>query len=215
MASISGSSWVSAATVVVFSTLTLFSVSICAYAGNSSRKDVNRPLPGEFVTSHDDACIDLNAAFWRTLDTPQFSYAIKAVNDGHLNPIREEVRVIDNALYLNRGVGGWRRHDLPGQLPATSQIAVFFICAQQSATRKEIHYSAWMRGPWIPVDVWVSTTTGKFVRTSRNYSPTGQMYHARTVVQLFNYDLSKAIIPEHFMPDIALPDIWAADANLR
>jgi hypothetical protein len=212
MGSTSVSSRASAVTVMVFSTLTLFCASICAYAGDSGRKNINNPAPRKFTTSHDDACVDVNAAFWRTLDTPQFSYTINAVNDGHLNPIREEVRVIDSALYLRKDVGGWSRHDLP----KTSQGAMFFICAQQSATRKEIRYSAWMHeGGMTPIDIWVSTATGKLVRTSRNYSPTGQMYHARTVVQIFNYDLSKARIPEQYMSDLALPDIWAADADLR
>ncbi|TCR93291.1 hypothetical protein [Rhizobium sp. BK376] len=205
--------WISSAITVVISSFALFSACIGANAEEAvlSAPVDRRPAP------LDDACAEVNAAFERTVGTSRFSYRIKAVNDGKLNPISEEARVVDNALYLKRSGGEWSRHDLRMQLPITPQGAMFHICVRHSATVKEIHYSAWMteEGPMVPIDIWVSAATGKFVRTVRNYSPTGQMYHARTVEQKFNYRQSKAAMPKRYMPDVTLSDIWEADADLR
>lgn len=165
----------------------------------------------------DESCAAVNAAYGRTVDTPRYSYRINATRSGESAVVRAQVRVTDSALYLKRNDGGWSKHYLPIQLLTTPQGALFHLCVRQSATKAEVHYSAWLLddGVSIPIEIWVSSATGKFTRTSRNYSATGQMYNARIVEQVFTYEPSSAAPPKQYNPGSALTTIWAADNDLR
>ncbi|WFR94866.1 hypothetical protein [Rhizobium tumorigenes] len=161
-----------------------------------------------------DICTEVSDAFLATFSTPRFSYRIKAANDEKFHVIREEVRIVDNVLFLQRPSGEWGRHEL--SLPLSS-LSAFHVCVRQSTTGGKIHYSAWStsEGAMVPIELWVSTETGKLLSTRRNYSATGQMYHARTVEQDFDYALSSAATPKHYTLELPFLGIWAADGDLR
>lgn len=162
-------------------------------------------------------CDEVSAAFGRTFDRPHLGYTINAANSGNVNPVKEEVRIIDGGLFLKRNGGEWVRHDFPVKPSTTLGTFSFDLCIQQSATKKQVHYSAWLleQGTRIPIDVWISAKTGQLVRTTRSYSATGQMYHARTVQQVFHYEASSGAIPKRYVPGAAFTDVWAVDGDLR
>jgi hypothetical protein len=162
-------------------------------------------------------CDKIRAAFGRTFDMPHVGYTINAANSGNINPVKEEVRIIDGGLFLKRNGSEWVRHDFPAKPSATLGIPSFELCIQQSATKKEVHYSAWLlqQGTRIPIDIWISAKTGKLVRTTRSYSATGQTYQARTVQQVFHYEASSATIPKRYVSGVAFTDVWAVDGDLR
>jgi hypothetical protein len=163
----------------------------------------------------DQSCNDVNEAFGKTIDTRRYSFTTTEAKNGVRKRLTVRARVIDDYLFSKFGGADWHRSNLPIDPLITPTGATFQNCVWKSGTALEIHYS----GRWhyldrtIPIDIWISSQTGKFTRTLRNYGDYG--IKSNTVMQVFDYNPKNTRPPRQYIPDVNTIDLWSIIDGLQ
>jgi hypothetical protein len=145
----------------------------------------------------DPTCTEVVAAYDRTINTPRYSYWISQVKPNGRRIRALDARVIDRATFTRPHCGQWRRAPLSIDHITTDPEPLFQSCIQISSAAKEAHFAAkWHRGiRTIPIEIWLSPQTGRFLRTIRDYGQEPQEFHFPIALQIFDYDAAKATVP--------------------
>ncbi|WP_183703525.1 hypothetical protein [Rhizobium sp. BK049] len=161
----------------------------------------------------DKSCYAVNRAYENMHNSGRYSYTLSELQeDGHLRPY-VEVRAIDNLVYYKIENAGWgeeRRLPIRTPLDADSGLPVFTSCKELGDSQTEeglaFHYSAhWHRYKWsAAIEIWISKTSGKFIRTIMRYDQGAGELPFPVAVQIMDYDRAHAMKP-------TIPPCWTLD----
>ncbi|WP_143540237.1 hypothetical protein [Rhizobium chutanense] len=190
--------------------LTLIQIAT-AHGAEDRRSSYLQAFNGE-----DKSCYAVNRAYENMHNSGRYSYRISELQeDGHVRPY-VELRVIDNVVYSRRENGVWdekKRLPIRTPLDADSGLPVFTSCKELGDSQTEeglaFHYSAhWHRSKWsAAIDIWISKTSGKFIKTISRYDQGAGEMPFPVAVQIMDYDRA------HAMKPTVPPACWTLDLD--
>ncbi|MGR9130100.1 hypothetical protein [Rhizobium leguminosarum] len=188
--------------------LTLIQIAT-VHGAEDSRSSHQQVFNGE-----DKSCYAVNRAYENTHNSGRYSFTVSELQeDGHLRPYME-ARAIDGVFYSRIENGVWdedKRLPIRTPLDANSGLPVFTSCKELGNSQTEeglaFHYSAyWHRYKWsAAIDIWISKTSGKFIKTISRYDQGAAEMPFPVAVQIMDYDRA------HAMKPVVPPTCWALD----
>ncbi|MBB4114531.1 hypothetical protein FHT80_003882 [Rhizobium sp. BK226] len=160
---------------------------------------INEPLPGE-----DPTCSDANRAFENTYNSGRYSSRIYLA-DGSLFA---EFRYNGKTQYQREEEGGiW---SLSTRFPSKTVTDVGPVLAdcrlisyeENDNANVRVFSARWHRGRYhASIKIWLSTTDRLVLKTERRFDPGATPFPTQTVVDVFETDRDKVLVPSGFLVD--------------